>query len=160
MRYRFITILCFDTFYSVTDSRQIFKNKKRILRIVFNECLTNVVICILHPTVFSLTDSFNPTSCRWCLTNFIVISLNIVYILIISEKSIFVSKTRVKFIILNDRYGTRTRYLHLERMASSPFRPIGHFIKKATKLCFLSPVAVILIYSSICGSLYSFGCLF
>ena len=40
-----------------------------MLRIGLNECLWYLVVYILHPTVFSLTDSFKPTSWWWGLTH-------------------------------------------------------------------------------------------
>ena len=36
-------------------------------RVLFNECLRYTMVYILHPTVFSLTDSLKSSSCRRCL---------------------------------------------------------------------------------------------
>lgn len=40
-----------------------------MLRIVLNECFRYTVIDVLHPTVFSLADSFDPFSGRWGFTH-------------------------------------------------------------------------------------------
>ena len=46
------------------NTRQVFQDKERMLRVGFNECLWYLMVYILHSTVFSLTDGFEPSSYR------------------------------------------------------------------------------------------------
>ena len=51
-----------NTFGGRADAGQIFQDEERALRMVMDECLTDAVIHIMHPTVFSLTDGLESSS--------------------------------------------------------------------------------------------------
>ena len=48
---------------------QIFHYKESVLWITFNECLRYRMVHILHPTVFSMTNRFEPSSWGWRMSH-------------------------------------------------------------------------------------------
>lgn len=60
--YGYIAVFLFYSLCSPADAGQILKNKQRVCLVLLDECLTDAVIYITHPTVFSPADGLQPSS--------------------------------------------------------------------------------------------------
>ena len=61
-----VPVLYPDTFGGSPDAGKVFQHKERTLGVTADECLRDTMVHIVHPTVFSLPDGTDPSSCGRC----------------------------------------------------------------------------------------------